>query len=49
MGFPWEEVLAGLGLPILVVLFLASPAIFGCLLGEVLRFFKLLFGKDEDE
>lgn len=49
MGFPWRELIDGMGLPILIILIMASPAIIGCLLGEVIRFFKQLFGKDDDE
>ena len=38
MGFPWRELIDRMGLPILIILIMASPAIVGCLLGEVIRF-----------
>lgn len=49
MPFPWRDVLGGLGLPILVVLIVLSPAIVGALIGEIIRFFKNIFGRGDEE
>ena len=49
MGFPWRELIDGMGLPILVILIMLAPAIVGALLGEIIRFFRHLFGRDDAE
>ena len=50
MDFPWADVLGGLGLPILIVILMCSPMIVGMLIGQIIKFFRYLFGsKNEDE
>ena len=51
MGSILLELLAAvLPLTIIVVLIMASPAIIGALIGQILRFFRNIFsGKDDDD
>lgn len=51
MGFPWTDVLGGIvPIAVIVVLLMLSPAIIGSLIGQIIRFFRYLFGiKDDDE
>lgn len=50
MDFPLEDILGGLGLPILIVLIMLSPAIIGALIGQIIRLIRNLLGlKDDDE
>ena len=53
MDFPWDAlwILASALIPLVViaVLFMASPAIIGALIGQIIRFFRYLFGKKDDE
>jgi len=51
MDFPLADVLGGI-VPIAVVigLLMLSPAIIGSLIGQIIRFFRYIFGrKDDDE
>ncbi len=50
MDFPLADILGGLGLPILIILLMLSPAIIGTLIGQIIRFFRYIFGaKDDDD
>ena len=51
MGSAFFDMLAAaLPLTIIVVLIMASPAIIGALIGQILRFFRNIFsGKDDDD
>ena len=49
MDFPLKELLEGLGLPIIIILFMLSPAIVGALLGQIIRLFLNIFGKGDDD
>ena len=50
---PWDILgdlaLALIPLVVIVVLFMAFPAIIGSLIGQIIRFFKYLFGKKDDD
>ena len=53
MSFPWEALLTMLGisfgLALLFLLICNFPVIIGALIGQILRFFKNLFGGKDDD
>lgn len=49
MGFPWEEVIGGMGLPILIILLMLSPAIIGTLIGQIARLIRNIFSRKDDD
>ena len=50
MGFPWGALLTMIAVPMIFLLIGLSPAIFGALIGQIIRFFRNLFGgKDDDD
>lgn len=49
MGFPWEEVIDGMGLPILIILLMLSPAIVGALIGQIARLIRNIFSRKDDD
>lgn len=49
MGFPLEEIIGGMGLPILIILLMLSPAIIGALIGQIGRLFRNIFSRKDDD
>lgn len=49
MDFPWEEIIDGMGLPILIILLMLSPAIIGALIGQIARLIRSIFSRKDDD
>ena len=49
MDFPWDALGTILGIGLIFTLICLSPYILAGLLGQILRFFRNLFGGDDDE
>ena len=50
MDFPWEEIIDGMGLPILIILLmLLSPAIIGALIGQIAKLIRNIFIRKDDD
>ncbi len=49
MDFPWDALGTIVGISLIFLLILLSPYILGALIGQILRFFRNLFGGDDDE
>ena len=48
MDFPWDALLTIVGIFIIFALIGFAPSILGMLIGEIIRFFRNLFGGDDD-
>ena len=48
MDFPWDAVGTIVGIGLIFVLIGLAPSILGMLIGEIGRFFRNLFGGDDD-
>ena len=48
MDFPWDALWTVLGICAIGALVLLAPSILGILIGEIGRFFRNLFGGDDD-
>lgn len=49
MEFPWEIVPILLGATAVVVVIMLAPAIVGSLIGQIIRFFRNLFGGGDND
>lgn len=49
MSFPWEALATIVGIGLIFTLICLAPSLLGMLIGEIGRFFRNLFGGDDDE
>ena len=48
MDFPWDALGTILGIGLIFALIMCAPSLLGMLIGEIARFFRNLFGGDDD-
>lgn len=48
MDFPWDAVGIIVGVGLIFLLICCAPSLLGMLIGEIARFFRNLFGGDDD-
>lgn len=48
MDFPWDALVTFVGIALILILIMLAPGLLGMLIGEIVRFFRNLFGGDDD-
>lgn len=48
MDFPWDALGIIVGAGLIFALIACAPSLLGMLIGEIARFFRNLFGRDDD-
>ena len=48
MDFPWDALGTIVGVVLILALIAFAPSLLGMLIGEIVRFFRNLFGGDDD-